>query len=104
MSNLPYTLDAELLATLLYKEVSTILRDVTRDKDHKRQPPCFKAGKKPIWLTQVVFAWMAGKLSDQVTIKIEFDTPPTSAAARPAPPAIRSIAEDLLAASASGRV
>jgi hypothetical protein len=81
--------------------VSTILRDVTRDKKHERQPPHIKAGKKPIWLTQVVFAWLEGKSSKSITIKIEFDLKPISTVARPTPPAMRSLAEDLMAASAS---
>ena len=105
MRNLPLTLDADGLAVLLYKSVATILRDVTRDEKHERQPPHIKVGKKPIWLTQVVFAWMEGRSSDQVTIKIEFDLKPDSTAAKFAPPARRTLTEDLMAASASaGRV
>lgn len=102
---LPYTMDAEFLATLLFKEVSSILRDVSRDKKHERQPPHIKAGKKPIWLTQVVFAWMEGKSSEPVIIKIELDLKPNSTAARSTPPATQSLTEILMSVSASaGRV
>ncbi len=99
MSNLPHTLDAKGLSVLLYKSVATILRDVTRDKNHERQPPHIKFGKKPIWLTQVVFAWMEGKSCESVSIKIEFDLKSTSVAVRPVLPARRTLAEDLMIAS-----
>jgi len=99
MNNLPHTLDAEGLSVLLYKSVATILRDVTRDKDHVRQPPHIKSGKKPIWLTQVVFAWMEGKSCESVVIKVEFGLKSTPAPVRPALPVRRSFAEGLMIAS-----
>lgn len=37
MSNLPCTMDAEFLVSLLHKAEVTVLRDVTRDKKHERQ-------------------------------------------------------------------
>lgn len=98
MNNLPHTLNAEGLSVLLYKSVATILRDVTRDKNHKRQPPHFKIGKKPLWITQVVLDWIADKSSVPVTIKIEF-----SSASKQIPgkslPQVRSLTDDLMTAS-----
>lgn len=79
------------------------MRDVTRDKKHERQPPHIKAGKKPIWLTQVVFAWLEGKSSKSITIKIEFDFKPASVDARSAPPVLGTLGDDLMAASFSVR-
>lgn len=67
--SLPYTLDAKGLVALLHKKESTILKDVTRNPGSL--PPFIKVGKKTIWLTQVVFDWLAGKSSEPVVIKIE---------------------------------
>lgn len=94
--NLPLTLDAKGLSVLMHKAESSILRDVTRDKENRRQPPHIKTGKKPIWFSEVAVNWLAGRSSELVTIKIEFYLKPT--AARSAPPVMRSIAEDLMVA------
>lgn len=99
MNNLPVTLDAKGLSVLTHRSVATILRDVTRDKNHDRQPPHIKSGKKPIWFTHVVLTWLAGKSCESVSIKIEFDLKSTSAAVRPVLPARRTLAEDLMIAS-----
>lgn len=101
MSNLPHTLDAAAVAALLYKTVETVERDVTRDKEHKRLPPHFKIGKKPLWLTQVVLAWMEGKSSEPVTIKIEFAPDQLKPAPTTFIPSIRPLAEELMASTPS---
>lgn len=98
MNNLPVTLDAKGLSVLTHRSVATILRDVTRDKNHDRQPPHIKSGKKPIWFTQVVLTWLAGKSCESVSIKIEFDHKITPAI-RTTLPARRTLAEDLMIAS-----
>lgn len=98
MNNLPPTIDARGLAALLYKSKSTILRDVSRNP--QSLPPFIKVGKGTIWLTQVVLAWLAEKSSEAITIKIEFCLQPTSTTARSAPPVMRSLAEELMVASA----
>lgn len=92
MMTLPITLDAKALSALLFKSESSILRDVSRNP--KALPPFSKPGKKPIWLSQVVVDWIAGKSNLPVVIKIEFQPPATGAAT--APPR-RSLAEDLMA-------
>lgn len=99
MNKLPLTLDALGLAALLHKSEKTILRDVTRDKKHESQPPHIKAGKKPIWLTQVVIAWMEGRSSEPVTIKIEIGAVPSPSPTFFSPPPMRSIADDLMSAA-----
>lgn len=96
MNKLPFTLDALGLSALLHKSVKTVLRDVTRDNKHERQPPHIKAGKKPLWLTEVVFAWMEGRSSAPLIIKIDIVGPAFSSVGS-FPPARRTIAEDLMA-------
>lgn len=102
MSNLPCTLDAQGLAVLLHKSVSTILRDVTRNP--KSLPPFIRVGKKAIWLTQVVFDWLAGKSSEPVTIKIEIGSSAASAGQKNRPPMMPSLAEMMMSASKSKQV
>lgn len=96
----PPTLDAKGLAALLYKSEATILRDVTRSPGSL--PPFIKVGKKTIWLTQVVFDWLAGKSSEPVTIKIEIGSSAASQSVglKNRPPAIPSLAEMMMSASA----
>lgn len=97
MSNLPYTLDAKGLAALLHKKELTILRDVTRNPGSL--PPFIKVGKKTIWLTQVVFDWLAGKSSEPISIKIEIGSA-ASVGQKNRPPMIPSIAEMMMSARA----
>lgn len=100
MSNLPCTLDAKGLAALLHKSESTILRDVSRSPGSL--PPFIKAGKKTIWLTQVVFDWLSGKSSEQVTIKIEIGSSTMVVGQKNRPPIMMpSLAEMMMSASKS---
>lgn len=95
----PPTLDAKGLAALLYKSEKTILRDVTRSPENL--PPFIKVGKGTIWITEVVWNWLAGRSSKSLKIEISFT--PTSMPPANRPPAIPSIAEMLLSASGSAR-
>ena len=59
--SLPPTLNArslaKLLAPLLYKSESTILRDISRNP-LSLPPPIRKSGKRKIWDTNEVLAWL----------------------------------------------
>lgn len=91
----PPTLDAKGLAALLCKSEATILRDVTRNPDNL--PPFVKVGKNTIWITEVVWNWLAGKSSKPITIKIEIGS---SVSQKNRPPVMPSLAEMLMAATA----
>lgn len=98
--SLPYTLDAKGLTALLHKKELTILRDVTRSP--RSLPPFIKVGKKPIWLTQVVLNWLAGKSSEPISIKIEIGLA-ASVGQKNRPPMMPSWAE-MMPASKSKQV
>lgn len=99
MSNLPCTLDAKGLAALLHKSESTILRDVTRSPENL--PPFVKVGKNTIWITEVVWNWLAGKSSEPISIKIEIGSSAASVGQKNRLPAMPSLAEMMMSASKS---
>lgn len=91
----PPTLDAKGLAALLFKSETTILRDVTRSPENL--PPFVKVGKNTIWITEVVWNWLAGKSSKPITIIIEIGSSTTSQ--KNCPPVMPSLAEMMMSAS-----
>lgn len=93
----PPTLDAKGLAALLYKSEATILRNVTRSPENL--PPFLKVGKNTIWITEVVWNWLAGKSSKPITIKIEIGSSTTLVSQTNHPPVMPSLAEMLMAAA-----
>lgn len=95
--NQPPTLDAKGLAALLYRSEKTILRDVTRSPENF--PPFVKVGKKTIWISEVVWNWLAGKSSKPITIKIEIGSSITSASQKNRPPPMPPLAEMIMAAT-----
>lgn len=93
----PPTLDAKGLAALLCKSEATILRNVTRSPENL--PPFVKVGKNTIWITEVVWNWLAGKSSKPITIKIEIGSSITSVSQKNRPPPMPPLAEMIMAAT-----
>lgn len=95
----PPTLNAKGLAALLCKSEATILRNVTRSPENL--PPFVKVGKNTIWITEVVWNWLAGKSSEPVTITIKIEIgSAASVGQKNRPPAMPSLAEMMMSATA----
>lgn len=114
MSNLPLTLDAKALARLLspliYQSEHTILRNVSRcPKSLLPFEEVGGAGGKKIFETQQVIAFYPPGIGAAIrrTLDREWEKKEgkiediSAAKARPAPPAMQSLAEILMPASAS---
>lgn len=97
MNHLPPTLDARglaiLLAPILHKKTSTLLRDISRRP--ATLPPSEIRGGKKIWFVQVVQEWLAGGEHKQIVIVLDIKS--SSASSVNLPPAIQSTAEMLMA-------
>lgn len=102
MNNPPFTLDkralARLLSPILYKCESTLVRDIDRNPD---QFPAWErvCGKK-IFETQTVLDFYPSGVAAAIRRSLEKELGSKMSKPKPKPPLARSLAEDLMAASA----